>query len=146
VNEKNHAGNTVVELVKDTRTIEVLKVGDTTMPEIPEQKKNNLLLEYAHKGCMGGVLMSLQAGTNVNHKDTCLWTALHTVANYVSERTNKRHHHHDCDPSDHLLMTQVFVIVGAERQRLLLRDSPSQGCLLREFSGDPSNRDCKVGR
>ncbi len=33
------------------------------------QKKNTLLLEYAGKGVSGGVLMALQVGANVNHKN-----------------------------------------------------------------------------
>jgi len=49
------------------------------MPEIPKEK-NGLLLEYAKKGLTGGVLMALQAGADVNHKDEDLRTALHWAA------------------------------------------------------------------
>ena len=33
------------------------------------QKKNDLLIEYVKKGLAGGLLMALQAGADVNHKD-----------------------------------------------------------------------------
>ena len=49
------------------------------MPEIPKEK-NGLLLEYAKKGLTGGVLMALQAGADVNHKDEHGWTPLHLTA------------------------------------------------------------------
>ena len=33
------------------------------------QEKNDVLTEYAKKGLAGGLLMALQAGADVNHKD-----------------------------------------------------------------------------
>jgi hypothetical protein len=48
--------------------------------EFPEEKKNDLLIEYAKKGATGGVLMALQAGADVNHKDKDSRTALHWAA------------------------------------------------------------------
>jgi hypothetical protein len=33
-----------------------------------ERKKNHLLFEYAAKGCVGGVLMAIQAGARVNYQ------------------------------------------------------------------------------
>ena len=33
------------------------------------QEKNDLLIEYAKQGATGGLLMALQAGADVNHKD-----------------------------------------------------------------------------
>jgi ankyrin repeat protein len=77
VNHKDSAGNTAVELAKDTQTIEVLKAGGATMPKMSDQNKNQLLIKYAKKGCTGGVLMTLQVGANVNHKDSYSETALH---------------------------------------------------------------------
>jgi hypothetical protein len=55
-------GTTAVELAKDTQTIEVLKAGGATMPEISDRNKNQLLIEFSKKGCTGGVHMVLQAG------------------------------------------------------------------------------------
>ena len=69
VNERNQAGNTAVELAQNAQTIDVLKGAGATMPEFPEEKKNDLLIEYAEKGATGGALMALQAGADVNHKD-----------------------------------------------------------------------------
>ena len=77
VNHKDSAGNTAVELAKDTQTIEVLKAGGATMPKMSDQNKNQLLIKYAKRGCTGGVLMTLQVGANVNHKDSYSETALH---------------------------------------------------------------------
>jgi ankyrin repeat protein len=45
-----------------------------------QQKKNDLLIEYAQKGLAGGLLMALQAGADVNHKDKESSTALHYAA------------------------------------------------------------------
>ena len=75
-------GKTSVERAKNAQTFEVLKAAGATMPEIPGEKKNTLLLEYARKGLTGGVLMALQAGADVNHKDVCSETALHLAARY----------------------------------------------------------------
>jgi len=63
------AGNTAVELAQNAQTIDVLKGAGATMPEFPEEKKNDLLIEYAKKGATGGALMALQAGADANHKD-----------------------------------------------------------------------------
>ena len=72
---KDQAGNTAVELVKYTHTIEVLKAGVVYMPEIPDQKKDDLLIAYARKDGAGGVLIAIHAGANVNHKDSEEWTS-----------------------------------------------------------------------
>jgi ankyrin repeat protein len=80
ITAKNKAGNTAVELAQNAQTIEVLKAAGATMPEIPDEKKNTLLLEYAGKGLTGGVLMALQAGADANHKDRDSDTALHHAA------------------------------------------------------------------
>jgi ankyrin repeat protein len=84
VSAKNKAGNTAVELAQNAQTIDVLKGAGATMPEFPEEKKkkNDLLIEYAKKGATGGALMALQAGADVNHKDTSFlsWTALQYAA------------------------------------------------------------------
>ena len=80
---KNEAGNTAVERAQNAQTIEVLKAAGATMPEIPDEEKNTLLLEYAKKGLTGGVLMALQAGADANHKDVVDGisnTALHIAA------------------------------------------------------------------
>jgi hypothetical protein len=69
VYERNKAGNTAVDRAQNVQTIEVLKGAGTTMPEFPEEKRNDLLIEYAQEGSSGGVLMSIQAGGDVNHKD-----------------------------------------------------------------------------
>ena len=69
VNHKDKAGNTAVELAQNAQTIDVLKGAGATMPEFPEEKKNDLLIEYAKKGATGGALMALQAGADANHKD-----------------------------------------------------------------------------
>ena len=76
------AGNTAVERAQNAQTIDLLKGAGATMPEFPEEKKNDLLIEYAKKGATGGALMALQAGADVNHED---WenfsrTALHYAA------------------------------------------------------------------
>ena len=57
---KDGACNTVVELAQNAQTIDVLKGAGATMPEFPDQKKNDLLIEYAEKGATGGSLMALQ--------------------------------------------------------------------------------------
>ena len=62
------AGNTAVERAQNAQTIDLLKGAGATMPEFPEEKKNDLLIEYAKKGATGGALMALQAGADVNHK------------------------------------------------------------------------------
>jgi hypothetical protein len=80
VNHKDEAGNTAVELAQNAQTIDVLKGAGATMPEFPEEKKNDLLIEYAKKGATGGALMALQAGADVNHKDKYERTALHWAA------------------------------------------------------------------
>ena len=80
VSAKNKAGNTAVELAQNAQTIDVLKGAGATMPEFPEEKKNNLLIEYAQKGATGGALMALQAGADVNHKGGYSATALHYAA------------------------------------------------------------------
>jgi ankyrin repeat protein len=74
VNEQNEAGNTAVERAQNAQTIQVLKGAGATMPEMPEEKKNRLLLDYAEEGLTGGVLMALQAGADVNHKGPNSWT------------------------------------------------------------------------
>ncbi len=70
----------ILLLAKDTHTIEVLKAGGATIPEIPYQEKDALLMKYAEEGCAGGVLIALKAGANVNHKDSVLDTSLHYAA------------------------------------------------------------------
>jgi ankyrin repeat protein len=86
VSAKNEAGNTAVELAQNAQTIDLLKGAGATMPEFPEEKKNDLLLEYAKKGATGGALMALQAGADVNCKDTSFFgigmTPLHFTAFY----------------------------------------------------------------
>ena len=77
---KNEAGNTAVERAQNAQTIEVLKAAGATMPEIPDEEKNTLLLEYAKKGLTGGVLMALQAGADANHKDREGNSCLHIAA------------------------------------------------------------------
>ena len=77
---KDKAGNTAVERAQNAQTIEVLKGAGATMPEFPEEKKNDLLIQYAEKGLAGGALMALQAGADVNHEDRDSWTALHHAA------------------------------------------------------------------
>ena len=69
LNERNKAGNTAVERAQNAQTIDVLKGAVATMPEFPEEKKNDLLLKYAWKGATGGALMAHQAGADVNHKE-----------------------------------------------------------------------------
>jgi len=69
VNERDQAGNTAVERAQNSQTIDVLKGAGATMPEFPEENKNDLLIKYAEKGATGGLLMALQAGADVNHKD-----------------------------------------------------------------------------
>ena len=69
ITAKNKADNTAVERAQNAQTVEVLKAAGATMPEIPDKEKNTLLFEYAEKGLTGGVLMALQAGADVNHKD-----------------------------------------------------------------------------
>ena len=39
------------------------------MSDMTQHEKNNLLIEYVKKGLAGGLLMALQAGADVNHKD-----------------------------------------------------------------------------
>ena len=85
VNARNNAGYTAVELAQNAQTIDVLKGAGATMPEFPEEKKNDLLIENAEKGLAGGALMALQAGADVNHKDGNSWTALHWAAYYGHE-------------------------------------------------------------
>jgi ankyrin repeat protein len=80
IGAKDAAGNTAVEWAKDAQTIEVLKAAGATMPEIPDEKKNAILLKYAAKGLTGGVLMALQAGAHVNQKGALSFTALHWAA------------------------------------------------------------------
>jgi ankyrin repeat protein len=80
VNHKDKAGNTAVELAQNAQTIDLLKGEGTTMPEFPEEKKNNLLIEYAKKGATGGALMAIQAGEDVNHKDREGNSCLHITA------------------------------------------------------------------
>jgi len=80
VNHKDKAGNTAVELAQNAQTIDLLKGEGTTMPEFPEEKKNNLLIEYAKKGATGGALMAIQAGADVNHKGSGGYTPLHYTA------------------------------------------------------------------
>ena len=63
------AGNTAVERAQNAQTIDLLKGAGATMPEFPEEKKNDLLIEYVKKGLAGGLLMALQAGADANHKD-----------------------------------------------------------------------------
>ena len=77
---KDAAGNTVVELAQNAQTIDLLKGAGATMPEFPEEKKNDLLIEYSKKGLAGGALMALQAGADVNHKGEESRTALHWAA------------------------------------------------------------------
>ena len=74
------AGNTAVELAQNAQTFEVLKAAGATMPEIPDEKKNAILLKYAAKGLTGGVLMALKAGAHVNQKGALSFTALHWAA------------------------------------------------------------------
>jgi len=81
VNERNQAGNTTLERAQDAQTIDVLKGAGATMPEFPEEKKNDLLIEYAEKGLAGGALMALQAGADVNHKDRAGNTAVERAQN-----------------------------------------------------------------
>ena len=69
VNHKDKAGNTAVVWAQNAQTIDLLKGAGATMPEFPEEKKNDLLIEYAKKGATGGALMALQAGADANHKD-----------------------------------------------------------------------------
>jgi ankyrin repeat protein len=80
VNARNNAGYTAVELAQNAQTIDVLKGAGATMPEFPEEKKNDLLIENAEKGLAGGALMALQAGADVNHKNSYSMTALHYAA------------------------------------------------------------------
>ena len=46
------------------------------------QEKDALLIKYARNGCTGGVFMALQAGANVNHKDS-VWECVSTLRVYV---------------------------------------------------------------
>jgi ankyrin repeat protein len=80
VNERNQAGNTAVDRAQNAQTIDALKGAGATMPEFPEEEKNDLLIQYAKKGLMGGLLMALQVGADVNHKDGYSRTALHWAA------------------------------------------------------------------
>jgi hypothetical protein len=73
---KDEAGRRALELAKDDATFEALKAGGATMYDMTQQKKNDLLLEYVKKGLAGGLLMALQAGADVNHKDEGGMTAL----------------------------------------------------------------------
>ena len=50
MNETDQAGNTAVERAQNAQTLEVLKRAGATMPEIPEEEENELLLEYCWKG------------------------------------------------------------------------------------------------
>ena len=45
------AGNTAVELAQNAQTFEVLKAAGATMPGIPDEEKNTLLLECAFYYC-----------------------------------------------------------------------------------------------
>jgi ankyrin repeat protein len=85
VNERNQAGNTAVERAQNAQTVDVLKGAGATMPEFPEENKNRLLIEYVEKGFMGGLLMVLQAGADVNHKNARSWTALHYTSAHGHE-------------------------------------------------------------
>ena len=69
INERDKAGRRALELAKDDATFEALKAGGATMSDMTQQKKNDLLIEYAKKGATGGALMALQAGADANHKD-----------------------------------------------------------------------------
>jgi ankyrin repeat protein len=69
-NAKDKAGRRALELAKDNATFEALKAGGATMSDMTQQQKNDLLIEYVEKGLAGGALMALQAGADVNHKDT----------------------------------------------------------------------------
>ena len=60
-------GDWAVELAKDEATLDVLKAGGATMPEITAQNMNGLLIKYASKGAAALVQLVLQAGANVNH-------------------------------------------------------------------------------
>jgi ankyrin repeat protein len=80
INERDKAGNTAVERAQNAQTIDLLKGAGATMPEFPEEKKNNLLIEYAKKGATGGALMAIQAGADVNHKGAGGYTLLHYTA------------------------------------------------------------------
>ena len=75
------AGRTALELAKDDATFEALKAGGATMSDMTQQKKNDLLIEYAEKGLAGGLLMALQAGADVNHKDKAGNTAVKLAQN-----------------------------------------------------------------
>ena len=52
---KDGACNTVVELAQNAQTIDVLKGAGATMPEFPEEKKNDLLIEYVKKAVSAAV-------------------------------------------------------------------------------------------
>jgi ankyrin repeat protein len=82
---KNKKGNTAVELAQNAKTIKDLKAKGATMPEIPDNDKNKRLHEYAEKGLTGGVLLVLQAGADVNHKNARSWTALHYTSAHGHE-------------------------------------------------------------
>ncbi len=78
---KNKKGNTAVELAQNAKTIKDLKAKGATMPEIPDNDKNKRLHEYAEKGLTGGVLLVLQAGADVNHKNKAGNTAVELAQN-----------------------------------------------------------------
>jgi ankyrin repeat protein len=118
ITAKNKAGRKAVERAQNAQTIEVLKAAGATMPEIPDEKKNTLLLEYAGKGLTGGVLMALQAGADANHKDRDSDTALHHAA--CNGRAPGRRG-------------------GRQREKLVVEDSTPLRCRVRASCAGPGS-------
>jgi ankyrin repeat protein len=112
VSAKNKAGNTAVELAQNAQTIDDLKGAGATMPEFPEEKKNDLLIEYAKKGATGGALMALQAGADVNHKDWRFRLKVYVSAEH--EEQNSATALHSAAMGGHEAMAQGLLGAGAD--------------------------------